>query len=249
MDEDLPPLSANVDQQQQQECVGPGAVVVYDKKRKVGKQPPPTKPKGKASTTTTKKKAKTKAAASTSIADEEGEEEEDGDVENENKQLGGDENDETGVKIDEKNGDKKVAAKAKAKGKIRDASKGKKFLELFHDLPGELQQHWAGLKRSEQTDFVHAGVERSEVGKLSLNLQSLWKLKMKKEEKQKSQEKLSGCVLEDLLRDKPIQQHIVTPTWFAYPIESITPYMLNTISAIVCPLKQKYCLCLKVVLC
>ena len=208
----MSPLPTGIDQQPSSEMSFALCVAGEDRKRKVGKQPPPGKPKAKANTKgePKKKKLKTKSAAMSSQAEggeeEEGEEEDDDDDDDDDKACEGkdrDEKDAEGNDVEEKNKQKTVArAKAKAKGdggKRRDASKGKKFLELFQGLPGDLKEHYASLSRSEATDFVHAAVERSDSGKLSLNMQSMWTLKMKKEEKQKAQERLSGCVLEDQL--------------------------------------------------
>ena len=212
--DDVAPLPPSVDQGQTQ-CDGgghdeaaPATAPAEVPRRKVGKQPPPAKPQGKASSKAGgKKKLKTKSAAKVGKGDE-GEEEEHHDDDDDGQGYDDDDDD-----AQEKDRRKiaRVAKEAKPKPKLRDASKGKKFMELFHSLPGDIKQHWSSLSRSEQTDFVHSGVERSENGRLSLNVQSLWKMKMKKEEQQRSQEKLSGCVLEDQHRPKQTKTPLHPP--------------------------------------
>ena len=111
---------------------------------------------------------------------------------------------------DEKDDVKKAApkAKGKAKGKgkskaqgrepLRDQSKSKKFNELFDELPGELQDYWRRLSRSERTEFVNSGVARSEIGRLSLDTAVMFKLKSKREETQKGKSKMDGYIYEDM---------------------------------------------------
>ena len=106
----------------------------------------------------------------------------------------------------------KAKAKAKAKGRsktqasqsndsgegLRDQSKSKKWAELWDSIPGKLQQHWLGLSRSDQTDFVHAGIERSHRGRLSLNTEVLFKMAAERKEVQKGKELMDGCNYEDI---------------------------------------------------
>ena len=112
-------------------------------------------------------------------------------------------------------GESKHKAKAKAKAKAgkakaqaaekssnrRDQSKNRKFWEIFNELPGDLQAHAKGLSRSDQTTFIHSGVERSG-HKLMVNTAAMIKLKVEREEQQKGSEKMVGYILEDIFEDK-----------------------------------------------
>ena len=82
----------------------------------------------------------------------------------------------------------KAKAKAKAKVALREQSKNKKLMELWHELPGSLQKHFNGLGRDDKTDFVHAGVRR-EGHRLSLDHAAMFQMKAKREEQQKGEEK------------------------------------------------------------
>ena len=101
----------------------------------------------------------------------------------------------------------KARGKAKAKGKaaakkkgdnIRDRSKSKKFFaEIFPNLPEKLLNHFNGLGRDSQTTFIHAAVDRSSTGRLSENVQAMWKLCIQREEAQRGAESMSGYIIED----------------------------------------------------
>ena len=98
----------------------------------------------------------------------------------------------------------KAKAKAKAKGAaapdkgpIRDRSKSKKFFEILDQLPSAISGHFRGLSRSDQTDFIHAGVERKN-GHLAINHGAMWQMQIKRSEQQKGAEKMCGYIREDL---------------------------------------------------
>ena len=82
----------------------------------------------------------------------------------------------------------KAKGKAKAKVALREQSKNKKLMELWHELLGSLQKHFNGLGRDDKTDFVHAGVRR-EGHRLSLDHAAMFQMKAKREEQQKGEEK------------------------------------------------------------
>ena len=92
----------------------------------------------------------------------------------------------------------KAKSKKGGKGLIRDQSKSKKFMELWDQLPGELQQQFEELRRDDQTKWINQGIERNERGRLSLNTGVLFQLKAQREEVQKGKDKMDGYILEDL---------------------------------------------------
>ena len=114
----------------------------------------------------------------------------------------------------------KAKSKKGGKGLIRDQSKSKRFMELWDQLPGELQQQFEELRRDDQTKWINQEIERNERGRLFLNTGVLFQLKAKREEVQKGKDKMDGYMLEDLgisllsspLRRKPKKTDHNPPT-------------------------------------
>ena len=114
-------------------------------------------------------------------------------------------------------------AKAKAKSGLRDQSKNRKFMELFHELPGSIQKHFNGLSRSAATDFVHAGVQR-DGRRLSLNPGAMFEMKAKREEMQKGEESMTGLIVEEPRRQPTTQDPLPLPYCKYIPLWQICWY-------------------------
>ena len=61
------------------------------------------------------------------------------------------------------------------KGLKRDQCKTKKFWDMWDALPEEIRSHVEGLKRDEQTRFIHSNILR-EGGRLIPQLSTMWEL-------------------------------------------------------------------------
>ena len=105
--------------------------------------------------------------------------------------------------------EKPSTSKGKGKGKrgpLRDQSKSKKFNEVWSQLPESLRGHFNSLSRSDQTSFIHSGVERSK-GHLTVNRSAMFGLVTKREESQSGMQQMKGYGLEELclslIKDTP----------------------------------------------
>ena len=114
-------------------------------------------------------------------------------------------------------------ANAKAKSGLRDQSKNRKFMELFHELPGSIQKHFNGLSRSAATDFVHAGVQR-DGRRLSFNPGAMFEMKAKREEMQKGEESMTGLIVEEPRRQPTTQDPFPLPYCKYIPLWQICWY-------------------------
>ena len=143
-----------------------------------------------------KKKRKVQAQQFEGPVQEEGEEESDDDDDDD--EMGSDHSDDD-EKDEGKKGEGKKKAKAKPKAPVRDQCKSKKFNEIWHSLPGAIQNHFNQLRRHQQTDFIHDTITRSK-GRLNPDQQAMFSLVNAREHKSKGKEMMNGYVLEDLCK-------------------------------------------------
>ena len=93
---------------------------------------------------------------------------------------------------------KKGKGRKQDKGPLRDQSKSKKFTEIWRNLSADLRHHFNGLSRSDQTQFIHCGIQRQK-GRLVTDEKAMLAIMKKREHTRSGKDLMSGFILEELM--------------------------------------------------